>query len=306
MRDSDPQPARTFGDTPPNPGYITFIARKVAGTVETASFFNNHCRPPQKTPASPMLTNFFPVELIRTIKDTFSSVPCTPVMLRLLPATGDIEPDFLHGSELVQLKKYRLPKRRSEYLTGRLCAKLAASSYLQSSLNTPVAMEQIEIFNAGHGRPFITLNQTPSPTVPDISISHSKGYAVAMASRHRCGIDIQKHEKSLIKVKEKYCTAQEYTILSDSIENGDELLHLALLWSAKEAIQKTFSTKNGLPTFSNIRLQSGEEKDCGNVVLFFSLPPGQSRQKSKIIAVAAGTFTDYAIAVSMLGKTSDA
>ena len=253
-----------------------------------------------------MFTNFFPVELIRTIKDTFSSMQCTPVMLRLLPAAGDIDPDFLHNSELVQLKKYRLPKRRSEYLTGRLCAKLAASSYLQSSLNTPVAMEQIEIFNAGHGHPYITFHPGPPPTLPDISISHSKGYAVAMAAEHRCGIDIQKHEKSLIKVKEKYCAVREYTILSDSIKNGTEVSRLALLWSAKEAIQKTFSTENGLPTFSNIRLHSGEEKDCGNVVFSFSLPPGQGRRKSEVTAVAAGTFADYAIAVSMLEETSDA
>ncbi len=252
-----------------------------------------------------MFTNFFPVELIRTVRNTFSSIPCTPVMLRLLPAAGDIDPGFLHNSELVQLKKYRLPKRRSEYLTGRLCAKLAASGYLQSSLNTPVAMEQIEIFNAGHGRPYITFHPSSSPAVPDISISHSKEYAVAIAAEHRCGIDIQKHEKSLIKVKGKYCTIHEYTILSDTIKNGDKLLRLALLWSAKEAIQKTFSTKNGLPTFSSIRLQSGAEKECGNVVFYFSLPQEQGRQKFKAITVA-GTFADYAIAVSILKEASDA
>jgi len=253
-----------------------------------------------------MLTNFFPVELSRTIRDIFSSMPCSPVMLRILPTAGDIEPGFLLNSELVQLENYKLPKRRSEYLTGRLCAKLAASNYLQSSLNTPVAMEQIEIFNAGHGRPYITVHPSPSPTVPDISISHSKGYAVAMAAEHRCGIDIQKHEKSLIKVKEKYCTTREYTILSKIIANGNELLRLALLWSAKEAIQKIFSTEKGLPSFSNIRLQTGEEKDYGNVVFSFSLPANHARQKSVIIRVAAGTFKDYAIAVSMTKGASDA
>jgi len=253
-----------------------------------------------------MLTNFFPVELIITIKDIFSSVPCSPVMLRILPTAGDIEPGFLLNSELLQLEKYKLPKRRSEYLTGRLCAKLAASNYLQSSLNTPVAMAQIEIFNAGHGRPYITVHPSPSPTVPDISISHSKGYAVAMAAEHRCGIDIQKHEKSLIKVKEKYCTTREYTLLSEIIKNGDELLRLALLWSAKEAIQKIFSTEKGLPVFSNIRLQTGEEKDYGNVVFSFSVPANHGRQTSVMIRVAAGTFKDYAIAVSMTKETSDA
>ena len=253
-----------------------------------------------------MLTDFSPVELDRTIKDTFSSTPCTPVMLRIIPAAGEIDPDFLRNNELVQLTKYKLLKRRSEYLTGRLCAKMAAADYIQSSLHTRFAMEQIEILNRGHGRPFILFHPTPSFATPNISISHSGDYAAALAAQHRCGIDIQKHEKGLIKVKEKYCTIQEYNILSEIIKNGDELLQLALLWAAKEAIQKTFSTKNGVPVFSNICLQKGEEKDDGGVVLFFSLAPGQGRQKSKIIVVAAATFTNYAVAVSMLEETSDA
>jgi 4'-phosphopantetheinyl transferase EntD len=254
-----------------------------------------------------MLTNVLPDQLSAIILDTFSSIPCPPVVLKLLPAASEIPPEaiqnkpyiFLHSSELAQLQKYRLPKRRSEYLTGRICAKITALNYLQFTLQTPPAMHQIEINNSEYGHPLITFHPTASFPVPDISISHSKGYGAAVAAQHRCGIDIQRQEKSLIKVKEKYCMEREYHILSQIIPEGGELARLSLLWSAKEAIQKSFSRKNSMPTFPDICLQGGEKKDKNNVLFFLSLPPNQSRLHQKFVTVAAGLFMDYAIAVAV-------
>ena len=146
-----------------------------------------------------MLTNLLPAQLSAIILDTFSSIPCPPAVLKLLPAASETAPEaiqnkpyiFLHNSELAQLKKYRLPKRRSEYLTGRICAKMAALNYLQFTLQTPPAMHQIEINNSEYGHPLITFHPTGPFPVPDISISHSKGYGAAVAAQRRCGIDIQ-------------------------------------------------------------------------------------------------------------------
>jgi len=255
-----------------------------------------------------MLSNFIPVQLSAIILDTFSSIPCSPVVLKLLPAASELHPKtihnklytLLHSNELIQLEKYRLPKRRSEYLTGRICAKIAASNYLQFTLQTPPQMHLIEINNSEYGHPLITFHPTSSFQIPEISISHSKGYGTAVAAQHRCGIDIQRQEKSLIKVKEKFCVEREYHLLSQIIPRRHELLRLSLLWSAKEAIQKSFSTKTSMPTFLDICLQAGEKKDRNNVLFFFSLPPDLNRQIPKIITVAAGIFMNYAIAVSVL------
>jgi len=252
-----------------------------------------------------MLTNFLPVKLSRTILDTFRSLPCPPVVLKLIPA-DQTEPEtlknkphgYLHDGELVQLKKYKLPKRRSEYLTGRICAKMAASSYLKSALHIPPAMNQIEINNIEFGNPFITFHPPASLPVPRISISHSKGYGAAIAASHPCGIDIQSQEKSLIKVQEKYCAEQEYINLLKVVPEGHELLRLSLLWSAKEAIQKRFSKNNSMPTFLDIHLQAGTRVDCDIVLFYFSLPPDTFQQYPRIITVVAGTIRNYAIAVS--------
>lgn len=252
-----------------------------------------------------MLTNFLPVKLSRTILDTFRSLPCAPVVLKLIP-TGETEPEslknkpygYLHDGELAQLKKYKLPKRQSEYLTGRICAKLAASSFLKSTLHIPPAMNRMEINNIEYGNPFITFHPPASFPVPSISISHSKGYGAAIAAHHPCGIDIQSQEKSLIKVQEKYCAEQEYNNLLKVIPEGNELLRLSLLWSAKEAIQKRFSINNSMPTFLDIHLQAGTKVDCDIVLFYFSLPPDTFQRHPRVITVAAGTFRDYAIAVS--------
>jgi len=259
-----------------------------------------------------MLTNLLPLQLSSIILNSFRSILCPPVILKLLPAAGEITPEviehkpytFLHSSELAQLKNYRLPKRRSEYLTGRISAKAAISNYLQCIHRTPPAMHQIEINNSEYGRPFITLHKTAPFPLPDISISHSKGYGAAIAAQHRCGIDIQRQEKSLIKVRERYCMEREYHILSKFFPEGDELQQLSLLWSAKEAIQKSFSRGTSMPTFLDISLQTVKRKDNANFLFSFSLPPDQSRQSERGITVAAGVFMNYAIAVSVPGGSN--
>jgi len=236
-----------------------------------------------------MLTNCLPAQLSSIILGTFNSIPCPPIVLRLLPAADEIPPEkilktpytLLHRRECTQLQKYRLPKRRSEYLTGRICAKMAMSDYLHLTLQDPPEMNQIEIKNSEYGQPFITSHQS-----------------AAVAAQHRCGIDIQRQENSLIKVREKYCLEDDYRIVSRIIPEGGELLGLSLLWSAKEAIQKRFSSENSMPTFLNICLQDGERKGNDNVLFYFSIPPSQGRQDTRIITVAAGVFMNYAIAVS--------
>ncbi len=264
------------------------------------------------TLTTPMLTNFMPAQLSTIILNTFSAVTCPPVVFKLLPTASEIAPEevqkepyiFLHSSEREQLKKYRLPKRRSEYITGRICAKTATSNHLQYTLCTPPPMNQIEINNSEYGHPIITFHPDVSLPVPEISISHSKEYGAAIAAQYRCGIDIQSQEKSLIKVREKYCTEQEEHILLKVIPKGNELLRLSLLWSAKEAIQKSFSTKTGMPTFLGIHLQAGQRKDDNNVLFSFSLPPEQNRRNQKNVTVAAGIFMNYAIAVFVLEENS--
>ena len=106
------------------------LARKVAGTVETASFFNDSNIHPKKSGIT-MLTDFFPSVLNKTIGEIFDSIPFTPSIIRIIPAADEIAPGLLCHGERRQLQRYTFPKRRSEFLSGRICAKLTVCRYLQ-------------------------------------------------------------------------------------------------------------------------------------------------------------------------------
>ena len=254
-----------------------------------------------------MFTNLFPTQLSKTIKRIFSTIPNPPILLKLMPATQDGEScvkttppyAFLCQNERDRLKKYTLAKRQSEYLTGRICAKISTMSYLQSCGQHCAAMEQIEIINAESGYPFVKINPESLAPIPKISLSHSKEYALALAAQYRCGVDIQRQEKTLKKLQEKYCTDGEFSVLLKTLSKGNVLPGLTLLWSAKEAIQKSLSA-DVMPYFSEIRLQQCKKIEKNNVVLTFSLLTDRNPKWPRGITVAAGIFKNYAMAVTTL------
>ncbi|BCL59446.1 hypothetical protein DGMP_01390 [Desulfomarina profundi] len=181
-----------------------------------------------------------------------ASVSCPPVILKLQEDTPRNR-KALHENELARLDSYRLTKRRREYLTGRICAKEAVLIYLHACNLPPVSADKIEIVNRENGHPAALLHPLPHLAAPHISISHSKEMATAIASPCPCGIDLQKIEKKLLKVKKRFCSESELGRLAE-IAKENELNTLALLWCAKEAIQKRFG-HNTMLGFSEIHLQ---------------------------------------------------
>jgi len=242
-------------------------------------------------------------EICDFIGEVSTSVSNPPVILKLKEDTSRNR-KALHENELTRLNSYRLTKRRREYLTGRLCAKKAVLSYLHGCRLPAVSADRIEIANLENGHPMAILHSMPDVAAPHISISHSKEMATAMASPCPCGIDLQKIEKKLLKVKKRFCSEPELRLLSE-IAREDELNTLALLWCAKEAIQKRFG-RDTMPVFSEIRLQKGDrkemntEKSCCCLRLDFSIS-GQHNWPAHV-PVAATIFTGYALAFTTTTK----
>ncbi len=160
---------------------------------------------------------------------------------------------WLTENEQQSLNKYTLPKRRNEWLAGRLCAKIAAARWLDTS--QPMRYNTLEIANHESGRPYLQLTEEDSTQpLPDISISHSGKYAGAICSSGYCGIDIQEPNDTLQRVLEKYCHNYESRLL-EKLDSLGPLERLNLLWSGKEAVRKTMSHKS-LPGFLEINLQN--------------------------------------------------
>jgi phosphopantetheinyl transferase len=226
----------------------------------------------------------------------FPSLPCSPEILNLKDDTP-ITRKSLHENELVRLDSYRLPKRRREYLTGRICAKKVVAAAFETRGFPAFPLNRIEITTLDNGSPATRLHPTSDFSLPDISISHSKDLAVAMASFSPCGIDLQKIQEQLLRVKEKFCSAPEYERLT-RLTTVDEQTALALIWCSKEAIQKRFS-RNSIPLFSEILLKSGVQEKAKSCCLRldFSLSKKQCYQAD--VTVAATTFSGYALALTI-------
>ena len=244
----------------------------------------------------------------------FSPHYCRPVLLRMLseetwPPDSHKAGDslyFLHPKERETFSGYKLAKRRAEYLTGRACAKLAIQHYCalsQQGINR-LEIGQIAIFPGTDGRPVIT--QQPTPQIPalEISISHSRKYAVAAVSRQHCGIDIQYLSETLLRVQEKYCAPEEDRLLRLELPGHKQLARLATLWAAKEAVQKNGSHRK-MPGFQDIELKELKEipTHSSRFHLVFQVK-GHSAHHN--YPVAATLFDDYALALSIKGNSQNA
>ncbi|WP_457577172.1 4'-phosphopantetheinyl transferase family protein, partial [Desulfomarina sp.] len=230
----------------------------------------------------------------------FPSVFCPPVILKIRDATHTGR-KYLHENELARLDSYRLRKRRLEFFTGRICAKQAVSSYLRLNGLPSFSGKNTEIVTLKNGCPLVRFHPAGDFVAPHVSISHSKELAAAMASSCPCGIDLQKIDNKLLRVKEKFCSEQEQKLVSGS-KTEDDPEALALLWCAKEAIQKRFG-HDTMPVFSEIRLQKNARKKnstCHWWRLEFSLP--EKYHSGRVVAVAATAFAGYGLAITASTK----
>lgn len=133
--------------------------------------------------------------------------------------------------------RFAYPKRRLEWLGGRLAAKhclagLAGFESMGSSL--PRHYSAFSLLPGTSGQPVLTA--PAGLAAARVSISHSRSYAAAVATATGpCGIDIQHKSERLYTVQERFTSTAELTRLTSV---PDPLARLTLLWTAKEAVKK--------------------------------------------------------------------
>lgn len=260
------------------------------------------------------LDNLFPATVTQGAIETFGDQAMQPVLLRLLaapaPAAGSPQTyaeipfrHLLHPKEAALLRDYRFTKRRSEYLTGRICAKMAIQGFLQLSRTPalPLSPADIEIASTVSGRPDARVHAAHTGALKmDISISHSGDYGAALATACQCGIDLQLRQASLLRVQEKYCSADEDKVLASFLPGHAPLARLALLWSAKEAAKKALSSWK-MPGF--LDLQVIQLKSLTDSIVFcLRIRPAENRHMPEEVHVVAGLFGDYALAICLVNE----
>lgn len=83
-----------------------------------------------------------------------------------------------------------------------------------------------------------------------ISLSHSDDYVAAMIGLTDVGVDIQRCKEKIVTVEHKFARPEE----SARVDRTNEIKHLHVLWSAKEALYKIYARKK-LSFITNLYVQ---------------------------------------------------
>ena len=170
-----------------------------------------------------------PLEIRRTPR--FSAAQVSLAELRALEeeAIEAIAEEQLSARERETFRALQIPKRRFEWLGGRLAAKwavIAERTREGSAPGNPAEIEiQTEPDGPSQGRPWV-------PDGPEISITHSWDFAIALASPRPIGVDIE-------RMRPVAPTIEEF-----AIAEGEDITSVPLLvrWAAKEALLKLVGT----------------------------------------------------------------
>lgn len=157
-------------------------------------------------------------------------------------AWPDLAADALSACEQERLSGLRVPKRRDDWLLGRLAAKLLVRSWVEGETGCTLPLPAITIANEPSGAPVVRFDSRGSfcPAPPSISLSHSHSTALCALSSVaglRFGADIEWVEPRSAWLVEDFMTAEERAqVAAASPANRDRIV--TALWSAKEAVLK--------------------------------------------------------------------
>ena len=129
--------------------------------------------------------------------------------------------DFFLESVFPQ-KEINHPHKRLQHLAGR---------YLLKKISPDFPLNLIKVNSAG--KPYLENGNC------HFSISHSGDYAAVIISDHsNVGIDIEKANQKIEKIKNKFSSIQELELFTNHAI--DQIDSLTMIWSIKEALYKWY------------------------------------------------------------------
>ncbi len=219
-----------------------------------------------------------------------------------LPTSYGPDIVLLHPNEIARFGNYRLNKRRAEFLTSRISAKMALKNFWTSAgLDIPAALCHLEITSDGNGRPIVCPDCLKDLPAPEISISHGGEYAASLVAESPCGIDVQQQKQNLLRVREKYCTISERQLLAELLPDMAPLSRLLLLWTAKEAAKKALSYQQ-MPGFLELELTSSVKSLPHSSFFTLAVRVRDNDRLPDFVTALATIFADYGLAICILPK----
>lgn len=151
-------------------------------------------------------------------------------------------------------------KRRREWLMGRAVAKQAVRTLLERDLRLHLAPNEIEIQPDSYGCPLVRYSRADAPP-PAISIAHSDGTAIALASLAPdtlVGVDLEGLSRRRREDFEAIAFSQDERALIAALPADLRDEWALRLWSAKEAVGKAIGRglSAGLEAFHITRMET--------------------------------------------------
>jgi 4'-phosphopantetheinyl transferase EntD len=147
----------------------------------------------------------------------------------------------LHPSEMAAFgAKATLPRRQQEWLLGRIVAKDAARAWSARGGAPFIHPASFAIENDGAGQPRVAAWPAALPR-PCLTISHSNGHAIALASASPAGIDIEQIAVCDDHFLATFSSAAERQLLA-AWSGRQRDAWITRLWCAKEAFGKRLGT----------------------------------------------------------------
>ncbi|MBI3464137.1 MAG: polyketide synthase dehydratase domain-containing protein, partial [Planctomycetes bacterium] len=135
--------------------------------------------------------------------------------------------------------------RPSQFILGRIAAKDAVRAWLaRQAEGEMLHPATIVIDTEPNGRPVVR----PMPgvaTLPQISISHTGGRAIAAASSQPVGIDLESASSPSADLLAEFASGDEIAVLGGIGDESGDWAGPARLWCAKEAVGKALGTGLG-------------------------------------------------------------
>ena len=189
---------------------------------------------------------------------------------------------------------FSYPKRRVEWLGGRLAAKGAIDQLLGK--HGPMAPKAISILPDDVGIPVVKIPFRGIAPVR-VSISHSGEYAASVASKNTsCGVDIQCVSDRLLKVQERFVSGNELVFLD---KEPNLLTRLGMLWTAKEAMKKCFFAADPI-FFGKLQLVGARRLDQAQWLLHCRM----QEDGTDAVQVHVALFSHYSLACVQGGENA--
>lgn len=161
---------------------------------------------------------------------------------------GEPNWEILSQEEMNVCSSFTSAKRKLEFVAGRIAGKKAFFKLTSSEIDCFEKFPSVSILNTRTGAPFIKNSNFC------ISISHSHGVAIASASRHTVGVDIEQINPQKIEALKRM--SAEYP--------SADVRNLTISWTLKEALGKSLRT-GIVEEFSHYRVRNFR---CENEIYF--------------------------------------